>query len=309
MKFLVVGAGAIGGYFGGRLIQKGEDVTFLVRPGRQKQLQEQGLTLKSTHGDFHTSVRTITYTQQTEEFDVIILSVKAYHLEQVIQDITPFVQDKTVVLPLLNGYKHYTQLQEAFGRENILGGLCFIETTLDQEGHIIQTSPRHDLVFGEWDGTMSDRVQTIHKHMTDAGFTLQLSDQIQKEVWHKYIFISSMSGITTLMRSPIGPIFATRQGKEIVRKLVSEIVTIARLVEAPVAQDVVERTFTTMGSLNYAMKSSMQRDMEKSLPAEADHLHGALLDMGMQHGQEAENFPILSSVYANLKVYEETLKN
>lgn len=305
MRFLVVGAGAIGGYFGGRLVQKGADVTFLVREGRRRQIEKNGLVINSVHGDFQSKVRTITTDDvKTQPYDLILLSVKAYHLDQAIKDIIPFVHEHTLILPLLNGYKHYDVLMSTFGTENVLGGLCFIESTLDHDGRIIQTSARHDLIFGEWDGRISNRVEQVYEHMKDAGFTVQLSEEVQKEIWHKYIFISSMSGITTLMRSPIGPIFAVEEGRQTVKKLIAEIVSIARAVEAPLIDNIEESIYQTMKVLHEQMKSSMQRDMEKSLPIEADHLQGTLLQLGVEKGLTAQQLPILSTVYANLKVYE-----
>lgn len=304
MRFLIVGAGAIGGYFGGRLAQKGEDVTFLVRPQKRKQLEETGLHVKSIHGDLHTPIRMLTSGEAAEPFDCIILSVKAYHLEQAQQDIAPYVGKNTLLLPLLNGYQHFASLKKAFGEKNVLGGLCFIETTLDQEGTIIQTSPRHDIVFGEWKGGISERTTILLRHLDKAGFTAILSKNIQRDIWQKYIFISSMSGITTLMGKAVGPILATPQARLVYERLVQEIVSIARNSGAPVDEEMEARTLKTMKSLHPEMKSSMQRDMEKGLPVETDHLHGSLLALT---SSEQGLYPVLEAVYGRLKVYEATL--
>ncbi|MDM5155182.1 ketopantoate reductase family protein [Bacillus sp. DX1.1] len=304
MRFLIVGAGAIGGYFGGRLAQKGEDVTFLVRSKKQKQLNDEGLTIKSIHGDFHTPVKTIGYEDPVQKYDVIIIAVKSYHLPQVQTDIAPYVGSKTVILPLLNGYEHFEHLQHAFGKETILGGLCFIETTLDEHGTVIQSSPRHDLVFGEWDGTYSDRAKRILSHFHDAGFNVTLSENIQRDIWHKYIFIASMSGVTTLMNAPIGPILSDENGQKIYRRLILEVTSIAKLVGAPVSEEVEEQTFQITLALSPSMKSSMQRDMEKNLSVEAQHLHGFLL---AKISPTEENYPILQTVYSRLKIYESML--
>jgi 2-dehydropantoate 2-reductase len=305
MRFLIVGAGAIGGYFGGRLVQKGEDVTFLVRPQKQKHLRDTGLVIKSVHGDFSNPVQTITHGEPAGPFDCIILAVKAYHLPQVQRDIAPYVSSDTMILPLLNGYEHFTQLMEAFGEERVLGGLCFIETTLDKEGTVIQTSPRHDIVFGEWHGGISERTQTLLCHLDNAGFTVTLSENIQRDIWQKYIFIASMSGITTLMSMPVGPILATPAARTVYERLLHEIVSIARNHGAPIDEETEARTLKTMESLSPEMKSSMQRDMEKGLPVEADHLHGALLSLA---SPEEGFYPVLESVYGRLKVYEKTLR-
>ncbi len=305
MRFLIVGAGGTGGYFGGRLVEKGEDVTFLVRPERQKRLNHTGLKINSVHGDFHTQVETITSGEAADPFDVVLLSVKAYQLQKAIKDIAPYIGERTVILPLLNGYNHFSELRKAFGDEKVLGGFCFIETTLDKEGTIIQSSARHDLIFGEWNGTRTKRVERILQHLDHAGFTVVLSDNIQKGIWHKYIYIASMSGITTLMGTPIGPILSEPRGKDVYRKLLSEIVDIVKKSGAPISENIAARTMEVMESLHLTMKSSMQRDMEKQLPVETDHFHGALLALASPNDAD---YPILQTVYGRLKVYEHALK-
>lgn len=307
MRFLIIGAGAVGGYFGGRLSKKGEDVTFLVRPNRYKQLQEQGLHIHSKHGDIHTPVKVISTEELAPEpFDVILMAVKAYHFSQAVLDIQRFVGEATVILPLLNGYGHFPDLQQEFGNEKVLGGICFIETTLDPEGTIVQTSQLHDMVFGEWDGSSSARTEAILEHMSRAGFNVKLSGSIQRDVWHKYIFISSMSGITSLMNAPIGPILADEHGRSIYRRLIAEIVRAALLLNAPVKEDVAEITFKIAESLDFNMKSSMQRDIEKGLSIEADELQGALISSILKSGVDLTEFPVLQTVYSRLKIYEKT---
>jgi 2-dehydropantoate 2-reductase len=301
MRFLFVGAGAIGGYFGGRLVQKGEDITFLVRSTKQKQLEDEGLAIKSVHGDFKTPVRTITYGEKAEPFDCIIIAVKAYHLPQVMMDLTPFVGEQTMILPLLNGYKHFGILQQHFGAEKVLGGLCYIETTLGSNGAIIQSSSFHSIVFGEWAGGESERTQKLLSHLDKAGFTVILSSDIQREVWQKYIFVASLSGITTLMDSSVGPILASSTARTIYEQLLNEIVSIAQSAGMPVGADMVTATMQKMDSVPPEFTSSMHRDMLKHLPVEAEHLHGALLAMAVS-GQVV--YPILETVYARLKVYE-----
>lgn len=304
MRILVVGAGAIGGYFGGRLVEKGEDVTFLVRENRRRQLKADGLVLNSTHGDFASPVQTIQSGDDVPPFDLILLTVKAYQLEQAMRDIRPYIAASTVILPLLNGYAHYASLTEAFGADTVLGGLCFIEATLDPSGAIVQKGERHDLIFGEWDGSRSERVQTILSHLQDANFTAAASGQIETAIWHKYIFIASMSGITTLMKAPIGPILANAHAKAAFEKLIDEIVAIAQLAGAPVSEDVAGQTLAAAEAVDASMKTSMQRDMEKGLPVEADHLQGALLTLAGSHGAPAADFPVLQAAYGHLNIYE-----
>ncbi|MCM3569159.1 ketopantoate reductase family protein [Neobacillus mesonae] len=305
MRILVVGAGAVGGYFGGRLMEKGEDVTFLVRERRKKQLEETGLKIESAHGNIELSPKLILSGEKTEAFDLILLSTKAYHLEEAIESFREYAGERTAILPLLNGISHYEKLIAKFGKKRVVGGLCFIETTLDAEGEIIQTSPRHDLVFGELTGERTERIVKIEEAFAGTNVGYQLSDDIKKALWNKYLFISTMSGITTLMRAPIGPIREEPSGRAVIEKLLQEIVTVMKLAGAPFPDDIVEQQLNQIDSLEYSMKSSMQRDMEKLSQVEADHLHGYLLGIAQK---EQIPVPALEAVYANLKIYEQTLK-
>ncbi|MGG5252322.1 2-dehydropantoate 2-reductase [Neobacillus sp. SM06] len=304
MRVLVVGAGAVGGYFGGRLSEKGVDVTFLVRERRRKQLEEQGLQINSVHGDASFRPKTIVAGEEAEPFDLILLSTKAYHLQNAIADFRPYVSERTAIMPLLNGILHFGILAEEFGEEKVLGGLCFIEATLGEKGEIIQTSPIHDLVFGERSGEKSERILKIAESFSGANANFRLSDNINRDLWQKYLFISTMSGITTLMRAPIGPIREQPNGRETVQHLLHEIITVMKAVDAPLVDHVAEALMKQIDGLGFEMKSSMQRDMEKQLPVEADHLHGFLFQIARK---EQIATPVLEAVYANLKIYQQLL--
>ncbi|MBT2685120.1 ketopantoate reductase family protein [Bacillus sp. ISL-37] len=305
MKILIVGAGAIGGYFGGRLLEKGGDVTFLVREKRQQQLRETGLVVESIHGDMHfPEPKTILAGENVEPYDAILVSTKSYHLDGAIESIQPYVGNETMVLPLLNGIAHLDVLTETFGAEKVIGGLCFIETTMTQDGKIVQTSPIHDLVFGERNGEKTERISQLEEAFNGTKASFRLSEKIEQEMWHKYLFITSMSGITSLFRSPIGPIRDQKHGWKTIELLVHETATIMEKIGAPLASGAVKATLGKMKEIGHAMKSSLQRDMEKSLLTEGDHLFGYLLENAEQSGLAA---PILSAIYANVKIYESGL--
>jgi 2-dehydropantoate 2-reductase len=305
MRVLVVGAGAVGGYFGGRLLEKGVDVTFLVRERRKRQLEERGLVIKSVHGDVVLSPTTLQAGEQADDFDVVIFSNKAYHLSEAIRDVKPYVGKKTLILPLLNGMAHMEVLWRKFGRENVLGGLCFIETTLDTEGTIIQSSPSHDVKFGEWSGEMTDRVKALEKLFANCNARFYLSERIATDMWHKYLFITTMSGVTTLFRAPIGPICAGEYGQEILLSLLKEIASVMRAHGAPIDEDIEEKHLALMKQMMPEMKSSMQRDMEKGYMVEADHLQGYLLQLAKEYKIAT---PLLKAVYHNLKIYEQNMR-
>lgn len=303
MKVLVLGAGAIGGYFGGRLALSGVDVTFLVRERRRQQLQERGLRIDSVHGDaILEKPQLIAAGEEAGEFDVILLSNKAYHLADSIDSIAPYVGTQTVIIPLLNGFAHMEALWERFGKERVMGGLCYIESTMNAQGDIVQTSKNHDAVFGEWEGGESERALRIQEAFSGIVGKFRASSHIQREVWHKYLLITTLSGVTTLMNSSVGPIYSTPSGLELTWKLAEEVALVMRSLKAPLDDGIVEKQMEQFQKTHASMKSSMLRDMEKGLPVEADHLQGYLL----KRAQELQlSTPLLKVVYTNLKVYEQ----
>lgn len=305
MRILVVGAGAIGGYFGGRLLEKGEDVTFLVREKRFKQLSENGLVINSLHGNIKLEPKLIMSREKTAPFDVILLSTKAYHLEGAIDSIRPYIGKDTMILPLLNGIAHIDYLVKEFGEKHVLGGLCFIESTLDENGHVIQTSPNHDLVFGERNGEMTERIQALQKVFAGTKAQFQFSEDILREMWEKYLFISTFSGITTIMRAPIGPIRETPTGKQVIKAIAEEVLSIMKAIDAPIDSNINHTTLAKIDRMNKEMKSSMQRDMEKGLPTEANHIFQYLLDHAVKNTIPTPN---LQLIYTNLIVYKKAEK-
>ncbi|MBT2581410.1 ketopantoate reductase family protein [Planococcus sp. ISL-109] len=301
MRMLMVGAGGIGGYFGARLLEKGEDITFLVREGRKKNIEQQGLRVNSQHGNLHLQPALLTKSMQAEPFDAVLLSTKAYHLEQAIEDIRPFVGEQTMILPLLNGIAHVDKLVSAFGEDAVIGGLCFIETTIGEDGSIVQTSPIHQLVYGERSGERTARIDKLKSHFDDTKAEFVLSENIDQDMWHKYMFITAMSGITSLMESPIGPIRELPSGQAAIKSLLEELEAVMTAIDAPIKHGIASIQLDKVNSMDASMKSSMQRDMEKDQGIEADHLQGHLIEKA----HETNVFvPVLETVYTKLKLYE-----
>lgn len=301
MRILVLGAGGVGGYFGGRLAEKGADVTFLVRDQRKMQLEKSGLVIRSVNGDITLRPKVITASGPADPYDLVLLSTKAYHLQSAIKDLEPFVGEQTVILPLLNGVAHIPVLREHYGAERVIGGLCFIETTLNREGHVLHTSQNHYVVFGEFEGKDTERIRRIEAALSGTKTSFIQSNHIERDIWHKYLFIAAIAGVTTLMRSAIGPIRDSAGGSDFILSIFQEIESIMLAQGAPLNPEIVSKHMETMLSLSYNMKSSMQRDMEKGLPVEGDHLHGYLLQIAMEHKLQS---PLVQAIYQNLKVYE-----
>ncbi len=297
MRILVVGAGAIGGYFGARLAEAGRDVTFLVRPKRAEQLAG-GLFVRSPKGDVRIAApKMVTEATVREPFDLILLSCKAFDLESAMQSFAPAMGAATVILPLLNGMAHIETLQRRFGAGAVLGGQCQISTTLDAEGRVIHLNEMHLLGFGELDSTRSARVEAVNESFAGANFDAQLSPDVLQDMWEKWTFIATMAGITCLMRGSLGDIEAAG-GEGIALSLFEECGAIAAKnghgPRAGVAERV-RRILTTPSSLT----ASMLRDVEGRKKTEHEHVLGDLL--ARAHDTRA---PVLEICLAHLRAYE-----
>src|ERR1700735_2387411 len=184
MRILVVGAGAVGGYFGSRLVKAGRDVKFLVLPKRAEQIQAQGLQIVSPmHGDFTARPKTITAAQIASRYDVIFLSVKSYSLAAAIDDFAPAVGPQTLIIPVLNGMHHIDVLTQKFGEHAVLGGVCFVATEVDSEGRIIQLADFQSLTYGELNGKKTSRIGAVHQVFYGAGFDAAISGDILRNMW------------------------------------------------------------------------------------------------------------------------------
>ena len=226
MRILVIGAGAMGGYFGARLLAAGRDVTFLVRPKRAVALAKSGLVVKSKAGDLHLpSPPTVTSEQLNGPYDLIIVSCKAYDLDGAIESFAPAVHEKTVIIPLLNGLRHLDVLNARFGKKGVFGGQCAISAALSAEGEIVHLSDLNTLSFGEQNGARSERRDEIVS-LSGANFVAELSENILLGMWEKWVFIATIAGSTCLMRASTGDVVAAG-ASSVLTKLLGECSAIA----------------------------------------------------------------------------------
>ncbi len=302
MRVLVVGAGAIGGYFGGRMLQAGSDVTFLVRPKRAAELAAAGLVIRSPNGDVTLkNPPTVQADQLDREFDVVLLSCKAFDLGDAIKSFAPAVGPKTAIIPLLNGMLHLDELDGKFGRERVLGGLCAIGATLNEHREVVQLHPMQSLTFGERDGKLSDRVRAIAEVVAPGKFGAGASEHIIQDMWEKWVFLASLAASTCLMRSPVGPILAAPGGRDFILGMLDECCAVAAAEgHAPRAPSL-ERTRGMLTAEGSQLTASMFRDIKAGAPIEADHVIGDLIARG-----DTAKVPVpkLRTAYTHLKAYE-----
>jgi 2-dehydropantoate 2-reductase len=302
MRILVVGAGAIGGYFGGRMLAAGRDVTFLVRPRRAAELADAGLVIKSPNGDVTLkNPPTVQADKLTEKFDAVLLSCKAFDLDDAVRSFAPAVGAQTAIIPLLNGMLHLDVLDHKFGREHVLGGLCAIAVTLNEHREVVQLAPMQSLNFGERDGKLSDRVRAIAEVMASGKFGAVASEHVVQEMWEKWVFLASLAASTSLMRAPVGAILASPGGRDFILGVLDECSAVATAAGYAPRAPFLERTRGMLTAEGSQLTASMFRDIKAGARVEADHVIGDLIARG-----DAAKVPVprLRVAYTHLKAYE-----
>ena len=302
MRILVVGAGAIGGYFGGRMLQAGRDVTFLVRPKRAAELASAGLVIKSPNGDVTLkNPPTVQADKLNENFDLVLLSCKAFDLDDAIKSFAPAVGPRTAILPLLNGMRHLDLLDQRFGANAVLGGLCAIAVTLNENREIVQLAPMQSLGFGERNGQISERVQAIAETMSSGQFGAAASKQVIHDMWEKWVFLASLAASTCTMRAAVGHILAAPGGEDFILGILDECSAVASSEGYSPTGPFFERVKGMLTAEGSQLTASMFRDVKAGAKVEADHIIGDLIARADAAKVPA---PKLKIAYTHLKTYE-----
>lgn len=301
MHILILGAGATGGYFGGRLLEAGCHVTFLVRPERAAALRANGLLVESSHGDISAPVSTVTADALTPDWDVVVLTCKAFDLDDAIEVIHPAMGTQARVLPVLNGLAHLDRLDAAFGSKRVLGGLCAIAATLTRDGVIKHLNRAHTLTFGHRSDDQRHFCEALYADVSRAALDVRHSDAIVLEMWEKWVMLATLAASTCLMRAPVGDIVAVPDGEALVLGLLDEIQLIADAHGNAPRPHVIARIRAMLTEAGSTFAASMLRDLEAGGRIEADHIIGDLLRLGAEKQLE---MPRLRIVYAHLKAYE-----
>jgi 2-dehydropantoate 2-reductase len=301
VRLLVVGAGSIGGYFGGRLAEAGRDVTFLVRPARAAKLLESGLRIVSPLGDATLQPKLVTPTTLTETYDAVLLTVKAYQLDAALEDLAPAIGPETMILPALNGMGHMERLARRFSPRNVVGGVLKASTTLDDDGRVVQLTTLMDVAYGELDGERTPRIAALDEFMRSAKINARLSPAIRREMWEKWIFIAALGAITCLTRATVGEVEACPGGAAFALQLLDEVVAIGAAVGVPPSDGFLAGVRATLTQKGSPLAASMCRDLQAGRPTEAEAIVGDLVRRGAKAGIAA---PLLSAAYVCLAVHQ-----
>lgn len=301
MRILMLGAGAVGGYFGARMHAAGGDVTFLVRPARAAQLRENGLQAFSHFGDLKIKPQFITQEELKEPYDVIFLTCKAFDLDSAIEAIAPAVGEKSVIVPLLNGVRHIDKLVSRFGGGRVLGGVALISAALGASGEIRHLNQLHSLTIGSLGWRASPQLEPLSKLLGASGFDFVLADNIGQALWDKIVFLATLAGSTCLMRASVGVIMTTLEGERFVNGLLDECAAIAEANGRKLADTQLTVFRNMLTNRTSQLVASMLRDVEANKPTEADHILGDMINWA--NGKKIE-VPHLRLAYSHLQAYE-----
>jgi 2-dehydropantoate 2-reductase len=309
VKILVLGAGGIGGYFGGRLAQAGADVTFLVRPKRRDQIARDGLVVKSPLGDFTVKAQTVVAEAVRPDYDVVLFTCKAYDLDSAMDAVAPAMQGgRAALVPMLNGMAHFERLDTCFGAGQVMGGTCQINVMLKPDGTVFHADPLQRLLFGERasatptpQGGGSQRAQAFAAELAKSKIDWKLSEDIEQDLWEKVVFLSALAANTCLYRGNVKEIMSAPGGRESMeRTLAANIALAAKEGHAPRSPQI-EAARKRLTDPEGLWSASMLRDLEGGGPVESDHIVGWMLERLRRHGLDDT---VMSLAYTHLKTYE-----
>ena len=299
MRIAVFGTGGVGGYFGGRLAQAGEDVVFIARGEHLQALHTHGLKVDSIKGDF--VIHPVQATDDPAEVgvvDVVLVGVKAWQVPEAAQAIRPLIGAETLVVPLQNGIEAPTQLAEVLGAKHVIGGLCGIISFIAEPGHIRHVGADPFVQFGELDNRSSERVEKLRQSFTrTAGVTVEIPSDIHVALWRKFLFIVSVSGMGAVTRAPIGVLRSLPQTRQMLQQVMQEVFEVAQAYSIALAQDIVSKTLTFMDGFPPSATASMQRDILEGRPSELEAQNGAVVRLGQAVGVAT---PLNAFIYHSL---------
>ena len=286
MKIAMMGSGGVGGFFGGRLAHAGCDVSFIARGAHLAAMRKRGLTIENEpQGNIRVAkVRVTDDPAQLGRVDLVIVSVKLWDTESAARQIKPLLGPGTGVLSLQNGVIKDDILRRELGDAAVMGGVGYVATHISRPGVIHQTGTMQRVVLGEYDGRKSERATFLHEALVRAGINAELSEDVRRAIWEKYVFLVALSGTTTTMRMPIGPIRGNPQTRAFLRELIREAVAVGRAHGVALPEDYAENRLAFADRLPADMTSSMHHDLERGNPLEVNWLSGGVVQLGAAKG-------------------------
>lgn len=285
MRIAIYGAGGVGGYFGGRLAQAGEEVIFIARGEHLRAMLQKGLRVDSIKGDFVISpVQATSDPRQVGEVDWILVAVKAWQVPEVAPEMLPMLGSNTGVVPLVNGVDAPSQLMAVLGAQHVLGGLCRISVFRAAPGHIRHVGIEPSVAFGELNLQLTPRVEQLRQAFERAGVNVTVPPNIHVAMWEKFTFIAAISGMGAITRVPAGPLRSVPETRLLLIQAIEEIVAVARQRGIPLPADAATRTLAVIDGLPAEVIASMQRDIMDGKPSELASQNGAVVRMGLESG-------------------------
>ncbi len=280
MNIVVIGAGAVGGYFGGKLTQAGFDVTFIARGKTLEAIKNKGLQVKSINGDFVVHPKVTDNINNLKNPDLIILGVKSWQVIDIAKQIKPILTKKTMVLPLQNGADNAEKLLSVLNKESVLAGFCKIVSKVETPGIINHFAFEPEIVFGEYDNKITERIKNIKTVLDKAKINNTIPGDIHLDIWKKFLFIVTVSGIGALTRSVFGVMREDEGVRQIMYQTANEIVAIANAKGINLTNNDVETVLKVVDNLDYNTTASMQRDIMEGRPSELENFNGYIVKMG-----------------------------
>jgi 2-dehydropantoate 2-reductase len=307
MKIMIMGTGGVGGYYGGLLAQQRNDVTFIARGAHLHAIRHEGLKVKGIHGDF--VVFPASAAQDPGEVghvDLILFCVKTYNTDEAAEAIRPAVGPQTVVMSLQNGIDAAERIGEVVGVEHVVGGVTWLSSAVEAPGVIKQISQFRRIVFGELDGTRSARIQSIHTVLKNSDITVEISENIQKVLWSKFVFIAAVSSIGSLTRLSMGEYRSIPETRRLLSSIMQEVEAVARAQGVILDSDVVQKSLEFTDNAAPHIKPSMQLDVEVGHRTELESMIGVIGRKGRRLGVPT---PVSDFVYSSLLPVELKARN
>ena len=301
MHTVIIGVGGVGGYYGGKISKSGQKVTMIARGKHLEAILENGLQIKSIEGDFITHPKITNDISQVEKADLILICTKSWQVQSAAQSIEPLLKENTVVIPLQNGADNADKVMASIDKKHVLGGLCKIYSKMEAPGVISHFGHTPEIIFGELDASKTDRLLQVKEVFDKASFLNTISENIHLDIWSKFMFIATVSGLGGLTRATIGKMYVYPELQKMLRATATEIYQIALAKGISLPSSLVDGIMGFISKQPYDATASTQRDIMAGRPSELDNFNGFIVKEGQRLGVET---PTNTFIYSCLQPME-----